>query len=382
MDVTGATYTFLINGQPPAANWTALFNPGEKVRLRFINGSSMTTFDVRIPGLPLTVVAADGNDVEPVAIGEFRIGVAETYDVIVEPRDAAFTIFAQAQDRSGYARASLAPRPGMTAAIPPMSFRPLRTMADMGMGANHVHGAAPAAAPSPPPAAPQAMPGMDHAAHDMAAAADMTAPDHAAHGATTTAAVDHAAHGAMVGAATAGSAAVNASGVDPRTLMGQVNVDNVATQPMNRMSEPGTGLEDTGRRVLVYTDLKALKPDPDSRPPERDIEFHMTGNMERWVWGFDGKKFSEAGPVHVKFGERVRFVLINNTMMEHPIHLHGFLFLVENGQEGLPLKHTINVKPGERMSFVFTAHTPGYWAFHCHLLYHMDMGMFRTVLVA
>ena len=186
----------------------------------------------------------------------------------------------------------------------------------------------------------------------------------------------------MVGAATAGSAAVNASGVDPRTLMGQVNVDNVATQPMNRMSEPGTGLEDTGRRVLVYTDLKALKPDPDSRPPERDIEFHMTGNMERWVWGFDGKKFSEAGPVHVKFGERVRFVLINNTMMEHPIHLHGFLFLVENGQEGLPLKHTINVKPGERMSFVFTAHTPGYWAFHCHLLYHMDMGMFRTVLVA
>lgn len=165
--------------------------------------------------------------------------------------------------------------------------------------------------------------------------------------------------------------------------MGQVNVDNVATQPMNRMSEPGTGLQDTGRRTLVYTDLKALKPDPETRPVDRDIEFHLTGNMERWVWGFDGKKFSEAGPVRVKLGERVRFVLINNTMMEHPIHLHGFLFSIENGQEGgLPLKHTVNVKPGERMSFVFTADTPGYWAFHCHLLYHMDMGMFRTVLVA
>jgi CopA family copper-resistance protein len=386
MDVTGATYTFLVNGQPPAANWTALFNPGEKVRLRFINGSSMTTFDVRIPGLPLTVVAADGNDVEPVTVAEFRMGVAETYDVIVEPRDAAFTVFAQAQDRSGYARATLAPRAGMTAAIPPMSPRPLRTMADMGMGANHVHGAAPAAVANQPLAAAQAMAGMDHAAHGMAGAADMTALDHAAHGAAApaaAAAVDHAAHGAMASTAAAGSAAVNASGVDPRTLMGQVNVDNVATQPMNRMSEPGTGLQDTGRRTLVYTDLKALKPDPETRPVDRDIEFHLTGNMERWVWGFDGKKFSEAGPVRVKLGERVRFVLINNTMMEHPIHLHGFLFSIENGQEGgLPLKHTVNVKPGERMSFVFTADTPGYWAFHCHLLYHMDMGMFRTVLVA
>ena len=340
MDVTGATYTFLINGQPPAANWTALFDPGERVRLRFINGSSMTTFDVRIPGLPLTVIQADGSDVQPVTVGEFRIGVAETYDVIVEPRDAAFTIFAQAQDRSGYARATLAPRPGMSAAIPPMSPRPMRSMADMGMGMMHD------------------MPGMDHAAmgHVMPGTAEMVA---------------------------VGSAAANADGIDPRTLYGQINVDNVAVQPINRLGEPGTGLEDTGRRVLVYTDLRALKPDPDTRPPERDIEFHITGNMERWVWGFNGKKFSEAGPVHVRLGERVRFVMINNTMMEHPIHLHGFLFSVENGHDGaLPLKHTINVKPGERMSFVFTADTPGYWAFHCHLLYHMDMGMFRTVLVA
>jgi CopA family copper-resistance protein len=295
---------------------------------------------VRIPGLPLRVIAADGSDVEPVTIGEFRIGVAETYDVIVEPRDAAFTIFAQAQDRSGYARATLAPRPGMSAAVPPMDPRPLRTMADMGMGAMH----------------------------------DMAGMDHAAMGHT---AADMAAMGAV------GTAAANADGIDPRALAGQVNVDNVAVQPINRLGEPGTGLEDNGRRVLVYTDLKALKPDPDTRPPERDIEFHLTGNMERWVWGFNGKKFSEAGPIHVRLGERVRFVMINNTMMEHPIHLHGFLFSMENGHDGaLPLKHTINVKPGERMSFVFTADTPGYWAFHCHLLYHMDMGMFRTVLVA
>jgi FtsP/CotA-like multicopper oxidase with cupredoxin domain len=165
--------------------------------------------------------------------------------------------------------------------------------------------------------------------------------------------------------------------------MGQVNVDNVATQPMDRLGEPGTGLEDNGRRVLVYSDLVALKPDPDTRPPERDIEFHITGNMTRWVWGFDGKKFSEAPPVHIKLGERVRFVMINDTMMEHPIHLHGFLVSLENGQEGhLPLKHTVNIKPGERASFIFTADTPAHWAFHCHLLLHMDMGMFRTVVVA
>jgi CopA family copper-resistance protein len=342
MDVTGATYTFLINGHPPAANWTALFNPGEKVRLRFINSSSMSTFDVRIPGVPLNVVAADGNDIEPVTVGEFRIGVAETYDVIVQPRDAAFTIFAQAQDRSGYARATLAPRPGMTAAVPAMDPRPLRTMKDMGMGENHMHGGA-AEAPSPP-AMPAMMPSM---------------------------------------AAVVGTASNNADKVDPMKLMGQTNVDNVAMQPMDRLSEPGTGLEDNGRRVLVYADLKALKPDPDARVPERDIVFHLTGNMERWVWGFDGKKFSEAPPVHVKLGERVRFVLVNDTMMEHPIHLHGFLVSLENGQEGhLPLKHTINVKPGERTSFIFTADTPAHWAFHCHLLYHMEMGMFRTVVVA
>ena len=359
-DVTGATYTYLVNGHPPAANWTALFNPGEKVRLRFINSAAMTTFDVRIPGLPLTVVAADGNDVEPVTVGEFRIGVAETYDVIVSPRNAAFTIFAQSEDRSGYARATLAPRPGMAAAVPAMDPRPLRTMKDMGMGAEHMHGGA---APEMP-----AMPGMAMGAEHMhGGAAEMA-------GMPPT---------AMSMAMMMGTQANNADHVDPKSLPVRTEVDNVAMMPMSRLDEPGTGLEDNGRRVLVYTDLKSLKPNPLPEGPIRDIVFHLTGNMERFVWGFDGKKFSEAGPIHIKTGERIRFVLINDTMMEHPVHLHGFLTALENGQgDHLPLKHTINVKPGERLSYVFTADTRGHWAFHCHLQMHMEVGMFRTVVVA
>jgi len=355
MDVTGATYTFLMNGQPPAANWTALFAPGENVRLRFINGSSMTTFDVRIPGLDLRVVQADGSDVEPVTVEEFRIGVAETYDVIVRPRTQAYTIFAQAQDRSGYARGTLAVRAGIAAAVPPLDPPPLRTMADMGMS----HG------------------GMSHEAMGHGSM-DHSAMDHSAmgHGA-----MDHAAMGhAMPAAAEIPTA--NADGVDPRSLAGKPNVDNVAMAPKDRLGEAGTGLDGNGRRVLTYRDLRSIAP---RAPivPERAIEFHITGNMERWVWGFNGRKFSEAKAVRVKLGERIRFVMINDTMMEHPIHLHGFLFEVENGQgDRLPLKHTINVKPGERMSFVFTADEPGHWAFHCHLLYHMEMGMFRTVLVS
>ncbi|MEO8927737.1 MAG: copper resistance system multicopper oxidase [Caulobacteraceae bacterium] len=340
MDVTGATYTFLINGAPPAANWTGLFRPGERVRLRFINGSSMSTFDVRIPGLPLLVVAADGSDVEPVRIDQFRIGVAETYDVIVQPPDErAYTIFAQAEDRTGYARATLATRAGMVGPIPPMDPRPLRTMADMGMAGM---------AMGEMKMAGSDMPGMDMAG--------MTGPK---------------------------PPSVNADRVDQMKLVGQVNVDNVAMETQNRQAQPGAGLAGDGRRTLLYTDLKALTPDADKRPVDRDIEFHLTGNMQRWTWGFDGKKFSQAGPVAVKLGERVRFVLINDTMMEHPIHLHGFLFSLENGAAGrLPLKHTVNVKPGERLSFLFDADTPGHWAFHCHLLYHMETGMFRTVLVA
>ncbi|MHB8529828.1 MAG: copper resistance system multicopper oxidase, partial [Caulobacteraceae bacterium] len=369
MDVTGATYTFLVNGRPPAANWTALFEPGERVRLRFINSSSMTTFDVRIPGLDLTVVAADGSDVRPVTIDEFRMGVAETYDVIVQPKaDQAYVIFAQAEDRTGYARGTLAPRAGMVAAVPPMDPRPQRTMTDMGMAGMAGMNMSSASSGSDmagmdmsaggnPGASMAAMPGMDMKGADM---------------------------NSMPGLAPAKAPiVVNADGVDPKTLTGKPDVDNVAMATKDRLGEAGDGLDGNGRKVLVYTDLRALKPDPDARPPAREIVFHLTGNMQRWTWGFDGKKFSHAAPVEVKLGERVRFTLINDTMMEHPIHLHGFLFSLENGQQGaLPLKHTVNVKPGEKLSFVYTADTPGRWAFHCHLLYHMESGMFRTVLVA
>ncbi len=383
MDVTGATYTFLINGQPPAANWTGLFNRGERIRLRFINGSSMSTFDVRIPGLAMTVVQADGSDVQPVDVDEFRIGVAETYDIIVAPRDqSAYTIFAQAQDRSGYARATLATREGLTAEIPPMDPRPMRTMTDMGMGGMAMNGM-----DMSKPAEPASMPGMDMKNGDMSSMPGMDM----SHG------QNPAPQNSMSGMDMSGGSMANmpgmqgspppptsnADGVDPMSLEGKPGVDNVAMDTKDRLGEGGDGLDGNGRRVLTYAQLAALHPPMSGdAPPTRQVEFHLTGNMERWTWGFDGRKFSEATATEVRLGERIRFVLINDTMMEHPIHLHGFLFQVENGQKQMPFKHTINVKPGERMSFVYTADTPGAWAFHCHLLYHMEMGMFRTVRVA
>jgi len=352
MDVTGATYTFLMNGQPPAANWTGPFAPGQKVRLRFINGSSMTTFDVRIPGLDMTVVQADGSDVVPVTVEEFRIGVAETYDVIVAPRQDAYTIFAQAEDRSGYARGTLAVRPGLAVPIPPMDAVPLRAMSDMGMS--------------------HEMPGMDMKNMDTGKMSAAEMERHKAMG-----------HAMPTPEAVPATPTSNADGVaDIQSLRGKPSVDNIAMVPKDRLGEAGSGLDGNGRRVLTYRDLRSLKPHAGA-PPTRALEFHLTGNMERWVWGFNGMKFSQADAVRVKLGERTRFVLINDTMMEHPIHLHGYLFEVENGQgDRLPLKHTINVKPGERMSLVFTADAPGHWAFHCHLLFHMEMGMFRTVLVS
>jgi CopA family copper-resistance protein len=338
LDVSGATYTYLVNGQSPGANWTALFGPGERVRLRFINGSTMSIFDVRIPDLPMTVIQADGNDVEPVTVDEFRISVAETYDVIVQPKaDRAYTIFAQAEDREGFARGTLAPRPGMAAPIPAMGPRPQRTMADMGMG------------------------GMDH-------------------GSTPGMQMDHGSMPGMAHGATAGMAGM-AAGAPAQPLKPSVEVDSVAEMPTERLNNPGEGFP-PGRRVLTYADLRAIRPGIDARPPSRDITLHLTGNMQRFIWGFDGKKFSEAEPIVLKLGERVRFVLINDTMMEHPIHLHGLWSELENGHgEYRPYKHTINVKPGEKLSYLVSADTPGRWAYHCHLLYHMELGMFREVRV-
>ncbi len=355
MDVTGATYTFLVNGHPPAANWTMPFKPGERVRLRLINGSAMTTFDVRVPGLEMSVVQADGSNVVPVAVDELRIGVAETYDVIVTPKtDDAYTVFAQAEDRSGYARATLAPRIGMAGVVPPMDKPPLRTMADMGMDMKTMSS--------------MTMKKHDHAMDGMAGMGGMPMADHKM---------------TMMHKAADTIPTVNGSGIDPKTLQGNPFVANVAMAAKSRLDEAGDGLDGNGRRNLTYAMLQSRTPEVDRDPPTRAIEFHLTGNMERFVWGFDGKTFSQAPPVKVKLGERVRFVLINDTMMEHPIHLHGYLFELENGKGArLPLKHTVNVKPGERVSFVFTADAPGYWAFHCHLLYHMATGMFRTVVVS
>ena len=339
-DVTGHHYTYLMNGQGPETGWYGRFMPGERVRLRIINAAAMSYFNLRIPGLPMTVVQTDGQNVEPVTVDELQIAVAETYDVVVEP-DAgrAYTVFAEAMDRSGYARGTLAPHEGMEAAVPELREPPLRTMVDMGMAMDGMAMEAPAQAGTDMPG--MEMPGMA----GMAGAGPVVAR----HGPDT--------HGP-------GNA-------------------GVAEMQRSRLGEPGTGLQGVGHRVLVYTDLRALEP-YNQRPPDREVELHLTGNMERYMWSFDGLKFSEVrGPIPFEHGERVRLTLVNDTMMEHPIHLHGMWMELENGQgEYLPRKHTINVKPAERLSVLINADAPGRWAFHCHLLYHLDMGMFRVVEVS
>jgi CopA family copper-resistance protein len=387
LDVSGATYTYLVNGRPPMANWTGLFRPGERVRLRIINASSMTIFDVRIPNLTMTVVESDGNDVEPVAVDEFRISVAETYDVIVEPREAAaYAIFAQAEDRTGYALGTLATSYGMRAATPPMDPRPLRTMADMGMppmagmnmsgvkqmpkmkmdagGMGNMSGMSGMETDGMPAMRMD----MSGASYQMAKVG-MDAPGQPGPGTSA----------GVTGPDMGGMAAPLAHKVKLQT---GPQVDNIAAMPTERLSSPGEGFP-AGRRVLTYADLRAVYRGTDPRPPDREIELHLTGNMERFIWGFDGAKFSDANPIRLKLGERVRIILVNDTMMEHPIHLHGLWSELENGQGAFrPYKHTINVKGGERLSYLVSADVPGQWAFHCHLLYHMEAGMFRAVIVA
>jgi CopA family copper-resistance protein len=400
-DVTGATYTYLLNGSPPNANWIGLFHVGERIRLRFINGSSMTFFDVRVPGLKMTVVQADGNDIEPVTVDEFRIGIAETYDVIVQPQDeAAYTIFAQSADRSGFARGTLAPRMGMTAAIPPMDPFPMRTMADMGMGnmkgmtmadmkGMDMSGMAGMDMPgviamhkkdmpesTKPAAASQNMAGMsmDHSnMPDMEMGRDTATTPLPQPGLDTTPVMPMS---AMMDTET------RLAPSNPVHLHVGPQVDNVQMNVSERLNDPGDGLAGNGRRVLTYADLRARYRGVDGRPPTREIELHLSGNMERYIWGFNGKKSADAEPIELKLGERVRFVLINDTMMEHPIHLHGLWSELENGHgEFNPYKHTVIVKPSERLSYLVTADTPGQWAYHCHFAFHMDAGMFRTVVV-
>ncbi|MHC8293031.1 copper resistance system multicopper oxidase [Pseudomonas sp. LB3P58] len=324
-DVSGATYTYLMNGQAPNSNWTGVFRPGEKLRLRFINGSAMTYFDVRIPGLKMTVVAADGLHVKPVSVDEFRIAVAETFDVIVEPTEAAYTLFAQSMDRTGFARGTLAAKAGLSAPVPPLDPRPLVTMDDMGMGGMD-HGS---------------MAGMDHSA--------MAMPGMQSH---------------------------------PATENNNPLVDMQAMTTAPKLDDPGLGLRNNGRRVLTYSDLRSTFEDPDGREPSRTIELHLTGHMEKFAWSFNGVKFSDAEPVRLKYGERVRVVLVNDTMMTHPIHLHGMWSdLEDENGEFMVRKHTIDMPPGSRRSYRVTADALGRWAYHCHLLYHMEMGMFREVRV-
>jgi len=342
-DVNAHTYTYLMNGMTAAANWTGLFRPGEKLRLRFINGSSMTYFDVRIPGLKMMVVAADGQYVHPVTVDELRIAAAETFDVIVAPTgQEAFTLFAQDSARTGYISGTLATRAGLMAPVPPLDPRPLLTMADMGMA----HGAGAEAA--------------DHGAQ------------HAGEGH----AVDAGAHPA--GAGHAG----DMRPVHPASERGNPLVDHQVSNPTSRLDDPGLGLRDNGRHVLTYGMLHSAFEDPDGRDPGREVELHLTGHMEKFAWSFNGIKFGHSEPLRLNYGERLRIVLVNDTMMTHPIHLHGMWSDVEDDAGNFQLrKHTVDMPPGSRRSYRVRADALGTWAYHCHLLYHMEAGMMRTVKV-
>ena len=347
-DVSGYTYTYLLNGVTPAGNWTGLFKPGERVRLRVINGSAMSYFDVRIPGLQMTVVAADGQYVHPVTVDEFRIATAETYDVLIEPKaQDAFTIFAQSMDRTGFAGGTLAVREGLRAELPTLDPRPRLTMADVGhggKGAGHVASPTAAADPHAGHQTPPKTPTDPHAGHDMSA--------------------------------------MSAMQQHPQSEKGNPLVDMQTIAPASRLDDPGIGLRDNGRRVLRYADLRNTFADPDGREPGRTIELHLTGHMQRFAWSFDGIRFSDAEPLRLTYGERLRIVLVNDTMMTHPIHLHGMWSDVEDDEGRFHVrKHTVDMPPGTKRSYRVTADALGRWAYHCHLLYHMESGMFREVRV-
>ena len=379
-DVTASTYTYLVNGHGPTDNWTGLFRPGERVRLRIINASAMTTFNVRIPGLAVEVVQADGMDVRPVSVDEFQIGVAETYDVVVTPtEERAYTLVGECVDRSGMARATLAPRAGMAAAIPLLRKRPVATMKVMGMDMSG-----------------GAIPGMDHGqmSGGAAPAGDAACPPvHAKMGhctpATTagahTPAADHAAMGHDMAGMSNRMAGMSHDMRDFSNAPGVKRgpgVQTISPMPMDRTGDPGQGLDNVGHRVLTYRDLVALDRNPDVRAPSRELQIHLTGNMERYMWSFDGEKLSEVKkPLPFLAGERVRVTLINDTMMGHPIHLHGHYFeLVTGHGDHSPRKHTVIVQPGGKVSWDVTA-VEGDWAFHCHMLMHMHAGMFQIVQV-
>lgn len=389
-DVNAHTYTYLMNGAAPAGNWTGLFRPGEKVLLRFINGSAMTYFDVRIPGLKMTVVAADGQYIHPVTVDEFRIAVAETFDVLVEPTGQdAFTIFAQDMGRTGYARGTLAVRQGLEAPIPGLDPRPLLTMEDMGHGGHGGHGkameggcgaamgmTAPAPAKGMEGGCGASMKGMEGGCGASMKGAEGSCGSGMAGmtgGGAAGAQDAHAGHGAAQG---------DAMVRHPASENGNPLVDMQSMAVAPRLDDPGIGLRNNGRKVLTYADMRSLFNDPDGREPSREIELHLTGHMEKFAWSFNGQKFMDAAPLRLNYGERMRIVLVNDTMMTHPIHLHGMWSDLENEQGEFHLrKHTVDIPPGTRRSYRVRADALGRWAFHCHLLLHMEAGMMREVRV-
>lgn len=342
-DLSAATMTNLMNGTTPAGNWTGLFQKGDRVRLRFINGSSNSFYDVRIPGLKMTVVQADGQDIEPVTVDEFRFGSGETYDVLIQPQDDAYTVFAQSIDRSGFACGTLAVQQGLSAPVPPLDPVEWLTMADM-MGN---------------------MKGMD----SMQGMDSMKSMDHSMHG------MQHGAPNPL---------AIPSKNVNHARTEYGASVDMRVDTPRTNLDDPGIGLRKNGRRVLTLADLKSIDGVlNDHRPPTKELEFHLTGNMERYSWSFDGLEFGKSTPVSLRQGERVRIILQNDTMMTHPMHLHGMWSDLESDQgELLVRRHTIPVQPAQRISFLTTPHDVGRWAWHCHLLFHMDAGMFREVVVS
>ena len=364
-DLSAETLTYLMNGTTPAGNWTGLFTPGERVRLRFINGAGNTFYDVRIPGLKLTVVQTDGVDVHPVTVDEFRFGPGETYDVIVTPKNDAYTVFAQTMDRTGYARGTLATQSGLEAPVPEVDKIQWLSMSDMmGSMSHEGHGAAPVNV-------------SEHAGHGS------MQMDHSMHGQMNHGAMDHSMHGGMSHADHTNPLAKPSTTVrHARTEYG-VSTDMRVDMPRTNLDDPGVGLRGNGRKVLTLADLKTIGGPLDKRLPSRELEFHLTGNMERYMWSIDGVSFGDSTPVSLKYGERVRVILHNDTMMTHPMHMHGLWSELETPDGQFQVrKHTIAVQPAQRISYLVTADALGRWAWHCHLAMHMDGGMFREVVVS
>ncbi|WP_444942885.1 copper resistance system multicopper oxidase [Microbulbifer sp. ZKSA006] len=354
--VTGETYTYLINGQTPEANWTALFKPGERVRLRLINTASMTLFDLRIPGLKMKVVAADGQNIEPISVDELRIGNGETYDVIVEPQsEQAYSIFAQSMDRSGYARGTLTSDIRLRAEIPTMDHRPILSRQDLGL--------------TEKPA--------ETGAHFKTHRTTQDENHSSSPSATATGGWFHE------NLAAAGLGSNSPIAHQPSEY--SFRVDHRAQAPENGITDPGIGLREHqqryNRRVLTYADLRSANPTQDRREPQRELQLHLTGNTERYLWSINGETFHDASPLQFRHQERLRITLVNDTPFPQPMHLHGLWSELESGDgEYLPLKHTVIAQPGSSISYLVSADTYGRWALHSQMLYQRS-AMYREVRI-